>query len=113
MSSVVALLIGNVVKECTFALSAQVVNGLGHPFFRRTRTLRGRVVSETYLPDGTWVRCETWKRGAAWEWTEQDGSCTRVESPSMTVVRASPLWLTEQRLRGVARAATPVHGEQS
>ncbi len=90
LAAVTAILIGNIVKEAVFALSKQLMNWLGQPFVRVTRTLRGRTVSETYFPDGTWMRRETWKAGAVWEWTERDGSCTRIETPTMRVVRTTP-----------------------
>ena len=108
LACVAAVLIGNVVKECAFALSERVVNGLGHPFFRTTRTLRGRLVSEIHHPDGTWFRYETWKDGAAWEWTERDGSCVRIESPAMTIVRATPPRTSKS---ASARCPIPLHTE--
>lgn len=87
---ILALLIGNVVKEWVFALTESAVTALGHPFVRMAATLRGRRSTEIGFPGGTWIRYEAWRGGAAWEWTEPDGSCTRVESPAMTVVRAGP-----------------------
>lgn len=90
MAVIVAVLIGNIVKECAFALAEGVVTTFGRPFFRKSMTITGRLVSEIWFPGGTWIRCETWRRGAACEWTERDGSCTRIEMPAMTVVRASP-----------------------
>jgi hypothetical protein len=39
----------------------------------------------------TWVRCEAGRHSVACEWTERDGSCTRIQIPAMTVVRAEPL----------------------
>jgi hypothetical protein len=56
-----ALLIGNVVTECAFALSEGMVTTLGRPFVRKTVTVRGRTVSEIGFPGGTWFRTETWK----------------------------------------------------
>ena len=97
LAGVVAVLIGNLVKEAAFALCEHVVIWLGQPFVRTTRTMRGRSVSETYFPGGTWIRCETWNAGATWEWTERDGSCTRLESPSMAVARATPWQIWQGR----------------
>lgn len=91
LASIVALLIGNIVKEWAFALSEGVVTALGRPFVRKTTTIRGRVLVEIGFPGGTWIRRETWRGGAAWEWTERDGSCTRIESPAMIVVRTTAL----------------------
>lgn len=91
LASLVALLIGNVVKEWAFALIEGLVTTLGRPFVRKTRAVRGRISTEIGFPGGTWIRHETWKSGIAWEWTERDGSCTRIESPAMIVVRATPL----------------------
>ena len=85
-----AVLVGNVVRECAFALSEALVTACGRPFFRKTRTVTGRLVSEVWLPGGMWVRCETWKDGAALAWTERDGSCTGIEMPAMQVARAEP-----------------------
>jgi hypothetical protein len=85
----VAVLFGNVIKECAFALCETVVTALGRPFARRTVTVRGRLVLEVWLPGGIWIRCETWKGGAACSWTENDGSRTRVESPAMTIERTA------------------------
>jgi hypothetical protein len=88
---IVALLIGNIVKEWAFALSEGVVTALGRPFVRKTVTISGRVLLEIGFPGGTWIRHERWRGGAAWEWSERDGSCTRIESPAMTMVRATPI----------------------
>jgi hypothetical protein len=84
-------MIGEVIREWALALSEWVVTALGRPFVRKSVTLRGRVITEVGFPGGTWIRRETWNSGAVWEWTEYDGSCTRVESPAMTLVRATPL----------------------
>lgn len=91
LALIVAALIGNVVKEWAFALTEAAVTALGRPFVRRTSALRGRMSLEIGFPGGTWIRRQTWRGGTVWEWTERDGSCTRVESPAMTVVRACPL----------------------
>jgi hypothetical protein len=91
LALVVAVFIGNIVTEWAFALSETAVTALGFPFLRATMTISGRMVIEISFPGGTWIRREKWRGGAAWEWTERDGSCTRVESPAMTVVRATPL----------------------
>ncbi len=90
MAVIVAVLIGNMVKEFAFALAEGVVTTFGRPFFRKRMTVTGRLVSEIWFPGGTWIRCETWRKGSACEWTERDGSCTRIEMPAMTVVRAGP-----------------------
>ena len=90
MAVVVGVLIGKIVQECAFALAEGVVTTFGRPFFRKRITITGRLVSEIWLPGGTWIRCETWRKGAACEWTDRDGSCTRIEMPAMTVVRAAP-----------------------
>jgi hypothetical protein len=87
---VVAVLTGNVIKECAFALCEIVVTALGRPFARRTVTVQGRLVLEVWIPGGVWIRCQTWEGGAACAWTESDGSCTRVESPAMTIERTAP-----------------------
>lgn len=98
---IVAILIGNVVMEWTLALAEGAVTALGRPFIRRMRTVRGRVSTEIGFPGGTWIRWESWRGGASWEWTERDGSCTRVESPAMTVMRASPPGLPSPPARAV------------
>jgi hypothetical protein len=90
MALIVSVLIGTIVTECAFALSEAVVTAFNRPFFRKSVKATGRIVSEIWFPGGTWIRSETWKNGAAWEWTERDGSCTRIEFPAMTVVRAGP-----------------------
>lgn len=86
-----AVLIGNLVKELTFGLMETLVTACGHPFVRKSATVTGRRVSEVWLPGGRWVRCETWRRGAALAWTERDGSCTGIEMPAMTLARTHPL----------------------
>jgi hypothetical protein len=91
LAALVALLIGNVVKEWAFALTEGLVTAFGRPFVRKAVAIGGRTSTEIGFPDGTWIRHETWKGGAALEWTERDGSCTRIESPAMTMARAVPL----------------------
>jgi hypothetical protein len=90
LALLLAVLLGNVIKEGAFALCETVTTALGRSFVRRTATLRGHLVTEVWLPGGTWFRSETWRGGAACTWTESDGSCTRVESPAMTVKRTTP-----------------------
>lgn len=100
-----AILIGNVVRECAFAVSESLVTACGQAFYRKSRTLSGRLVSEVWLPGGMWVRCETWRTGAFLTWTERDGSCTGIEMPAMKVARAEPPrpWLA-------AGCRDPLHG---
>lgn len=90
LAGITAVLIGNVVKEFAFALSDLAMTAAGRPFARKTVTLTGRRVAEISFPGGTWIRQESWHGGAAWAWTERDGSCTRIESPAMTVSRTTP-----------------------
>jgi hypothetical protein len=90
LALVVAVFLGNVIKECAFALCETVVTALGRPFARKTVTVRGHLVSEVWLPGGSWIRSETWRGGAACTWTDSDGSYTRVQSPAMTVERTTP-----------------------
>lgn len=85
-----AVLIGNIVKEFAFALMESLVTACGRPFFRKSMTITGRLVCEVWFPGGMWVRCETWRNGAALEWNDRDGSCTGIEIPAMTVARAVP-----------------------
>lgn len=94
-AGILAVLIGNVVKECSFDLSQHLMTALGYPFVRKSMKFIGRVMSEIeiWFPDGTWIRIETRHRSGALEWTDLDGSCTRVEVPAMTVTRATP-WRT-------------------
>lgn len=89
-AGIAAALIGSIVKECAFVLCERVMTALGYPFMREGLNFSGRAKSEVWFPDGTWIRSEAWRDGAVWEWTERDGSCTRVESPAMTVTRVAP-----------------------
>lgn len=90
LTMLVALLIGNIIKEWAFALTEGLVTAFGRPFVRKARAITGRMSTEIGFPDGTWIRHETWSGGAALEWTERDGSCSRIESPAMTLARTTP-----------------------
>jgi hypothetical protein len=73
-----ALLVGNVAKECGFILAERTAAALGLDFDRRGYTLDGRRFRKTLYPDGSWTRCETSARGTVCEWTDPFGRCEKV-----------------------------------
>lgn len=54
----VALLIGNIAREWTFALCSGVATACGYKFQTKGITRGGRMFLEIHYPKGTWLRCE-------------------------------------------------------
>jgi hypothetical protein len=75
LDGIVALLIGNVVKEFAFYLCARVVNSFGRNFYRKGVMLDGKTFNEVFRSDGTWRRCEFGMRETVCEWTDAFGAC--------------------------------------
>ncbi len=78
---ILAVLIGNVVKECAIRVSARVANAFGVDFYRRGLMLDGRAFREVVRADGTWRRCEFGDQETICEWTDSFGACSRSVSP--------------------------------
>ena len=72
-----AILIGNIVKECAIWISARIANSLGVNFHRRGVMLNGKRFSELFRADGTWRRCELGQGETICEWTDRFGACSR------------------------------------
>lgn len=104
-SVLLAILVGNLIKELIFAVVESLVTACGSPFVRNSLTVTGRRVTELWLPDGTWVRCESWRNGATLTWTQSDGSCSEIAMPALTVARAQP-----PRSRATPEPHDPLHG---
>lgn len=77
LGGLVAILIGNLVKECAVWLSARIVNALGSDFYRKGVMLNGSAFSEVFRSDGTWRRFEFGPRETICEWTDSFGACYR------------------------------------
>lgn len=79
LEAITAILIGNIAKECAFALCEAIVTASGRTFSRTGVTLSGGAFSETHYPNGTWLRCESGDSGTVCDWTDSLGGCNRVE----------------------------------
>ena len=77
LDGILAILIGNIVKECAIWMSARLANAFGVNFHRRGVMLNGRRFSEVFRSDGTWRRCEFGDRETICEWTDRFGACSR------------------------------------
>ena len=75
--SIVAILLGNLVKECAIWVSARIANAFGVDFYRRGVMLDGTSFREVLRSDGTWRRCEFRDRETVCEWTDAFGACSR------------------------------------
>jgi hypothetical protein len=75
--SVVAITVGNLVKEVAVLMCSIAVNGLGLDFRSTRLTLDGTAIDEVVRPDGTWDRYLHDERGVVHEWREADGHCRR------------------------------------
>ena len=75
-----AVMIGNVVKELCFGFCEQLVNWWGRAFMRHGVLLDGTAYREIRRPDGTWMRCESAAERTVWEWTDRHGACHRIVS---------------------------------
>jgi hypothetical protein len=74
---VLAILIGNVVKECAIWVSARIANSFGVNFYRQGVMLNGKSFTEVIRSDGTWRRCEFSERETVCEWTDRFGAISR------------------------------------
>ncbi len=77
LDGIVAILIGNVVKEVAIWLSARIVNALGADLYRQGVMLNGHAFAEVFRSDGTWRRHEFGDRETICEWTDRFGACSR------------------------------------
>ncbi len=77
LDGLLAILVGNIVKECAIWISARIVNSLGLNFHRRGVMLNGKWFSEVVRSDGTWRRCEFGDRETTCEWTDRFGAASR------------------------------------
>ena len=81
LSLLLAVMIGNVVKECLFSFSEQLANWCRQDFTRHGVLLNGTAYREIRRPDGTWIRCESAAEvGTVYVWTDTYGRCHRVVS---------------------------------
>jgi len=87
-AALVALFIGNVVKELAVELCARAMATWQRDFSRTGLTLDGKTVRETLRPDGTWIRCVTSEEGTVCEWTDRFGGCYQVVTGSRVRPRA-------------------------
>ena len=72
-----AVALGNIVKEIAFALCAQLSNWAGFNFRRAGRTLGGTPFRDLQRSDGTWRHLERREREIVVEWTTRDGACRK------------------------------------
>jgi hypothetical protein len=72
-----AVALGNIVKEIAFALCAQLSNWAGFNFRRTGRTLGGTPFRDLRRSDGTWRHLERREREIVVEWTTRDGACRK------------------------------------
>ena len=72
-----AVALGNIVKEIAFALCAQLSNWAGFNFRRTGRTLGGTPFRDLRRSDGTWRHLERRERKIVVEWTTRDGACRK------------------------------------
>jgi hypothetical protein len=88
---IVAILLGNLVKECAVWVSARIANAFGVDFYRRGVTVDGTSFREVLRSDGTWRRCEFGDLQTTCEWTDRFGACYRsISAPRRTLRRVSP-----------------------
>ena len=73
--SLLAIAIGNIVKEMSFAFCGHLMNWAGFNFRRTGLTPLGVVFRELWRPDGTWRRLELRGRRVVCEWTTLHGEC--------------------------------------
>jgi len=101
LSVVLAVLIGNVVKEFCFGFCDQFANWRGREFQRDGVLLNGTPYREIQRPDGTWIRYESGAHRTVREWRDKYGVCHRVSSttPKMhtsTSARRTPRHADQQ-----------------
>jgi hypothetical protein len=89
LDSILAILIGNLVKETTLWLGARLVNAFGADFYRKGVMLDGKAFTEILHPDGTWRRCEFGDSETTCEWTDRFGACYRSVTRQRTPARIS------------------------
>lgn len=75
--SVVALSVGNLLKEVAVLVCANLVNWAGWDFHSTRTTLDGHSVDEVVRPDGTWDRYIRDPDATIHEWRATDGICHR------------------------------------
>jgi hypothetical protein len=91
LDGVLAILVGNIVKECAIWVCVRVVNAYGRDFFRRGVMLNGKRFSEVFRSDGTWRRCEFGDRETVCEWTDRFGAISRsVTGPRLELRKGPP-----------------------
>lgn len=77
LDALLAILIGNLVKECAIWVGARVVNSFGVDFHRQGFMLNGNSFSEVIRADGTWRRCEFSEHETVCEWIDTFGKSSR------------------------------------
>ena len=77
-SAVLAIALGNLARECTVSVAAQLAVSLGREFWRKGATLDGRTYTEIFRIDGTWMRCVVGSDLTVCEWTDPYGACNKV-----------------------------------
>jgi len=87
-AALVALFVGNVVKELAVEVCARAMATWQRDFSRTGLTLDGKIVRETLRADGTWIRCVTSEEGTVCEWTDRFGGCYQVVTGSRVRPRA-------------------------
>ena len=94
MSALIAVLLGNIVRECAFEVCSALTTYSGRAFFREGITVAGARFEEVHYPGGTWFRCESGSEVVTCEWTEPDGRCSqieiRAEAEGMTCYTSAP-----------------------
>lgn len=70
-----ALAVGNIIKESAFAFVGHHFNLLGRNFCRKGVTIGGAFYREVWRPDGTWRRVELRHSEFSCEWTNREGEC--------------------------------------
>jgi len=70
-----AIAVGNIVKEMSFAFCGHFMNWAGFNFRRMGLTPCGAVFRELWRPDGTWRRLELRAGTITCEWTTPYGEC--------------------------------------
>ncbi len=89
LDGILAILVGNIVKECAIWVSARIANSLSVNFYRRGVMLNGKRFSEVFRSDGTWRRCEFGDRETVCEWTDRFGAISRsVTGPRLECQKA-------------------------
>jgi hypothetical protein len=94
VSALIAVLLGNIVRECAFEVCSALTTYSGRAFFREGITVAGVKFEEVHYPGGTWFRCESGSEVVTCEWTEPDGRCSQIKiragAEGMTCYTSAP-----------------------